>query len=295
MRVADPMVSEDQLYRLDKAGVRRAFERAAAGYDSAAVVQREIGRRLLARLELMRIDPAVVVDLGSGTGATAIALTRRYRGARVVALDLALAMLQEVRRRRPWFSKLRCVAGDMERLPLADASVDLLFSNLMLQWATDVDAAFTEFHRVLRPGGLLLFTTFGPDTLRELRTAWSQVDGDTHVNAFIDMHDIGDALLRAGLRDPVMDLERLCVTYPDVRRLMHDLKAIGAHNVTSGRPRGLTGKGRLQRMVEAYEAYRRDGVLPATYEVVYGHAWGGAPTGAPVEVPLQRLYRGGKP
>jgi len=165
------------------------------------------------------------------------------------------------------------VCADAERLPFVDASFDLVFSNLMLQWATDNDATFAELRRVLRPGGLLLFTSFGPDTLRELRESWARVDDYNHVNLFMDMHDVGDALLNARFADPVMDVEKLTVTYPDARRLMRDLKQIGAHNVTGGRPRGLTGKRHLQAMIDAYERFRSDGLLPASYEIVYGHAW----------------------
>ncbi len=145
----------------------------------------------------------------------------------------------------------------------------------MLQWCDDLDAVFAEVRRVLKPGGLLTFTTFGPDTLMELRRAWSSVDGYVHVNQFLDMHDIGDALVRAGLAEPVLDVERYTLTYPDAIVLMRDLKAIGAHNVTAGRPaRAHRPRSRLPRMCAAYEAYRRDGRLPATYEVVYGAAWG---------------------
>ena len=151
--------------------------------------------------------------------------------------------------------------------------MDLLFSNLALQWCLDLDQTFNEFRRVLKPGGLLMFTTFGPDTLRELRSCWSQVDGYTHVNNFFDMHDVGDALVRNSFAEPVMDMELLTMTYKDVPSLMRDLKTIGAHNVTQGRSRKLTGKGRLQRVNAAYEQYRSDGVLPVSYEVVYGHAW----------------------
>jgi malonyl-CoA O-methyltransferase len=173
------------------------------------------------------------------------------------------------------------VCADVERLPLADASVDLVFSNLTLQWC-NLDAAFAEFRRVLRPDGLLLFTSMGPDTLKELRASWAAADGEVHVNSFMDMHDVGDALVRARLADPVMDVEHLTVTYGEVERLLRDLKAIGAHNVNAGRPRGLMGRQRYAAMRSAYERYRRDGVLPATYEVVYGHAW------APAHVPAQR-------
>jgi malonyl-CoA O-methyltransferase len=198
----------------------------------------------------------------------------RYRSAEVVALDIALPMLSRARRRGRWLRRPHSVCADAEHLPFADASFDLVFSNLMLQWCVDLDAVFSELQRVLRPGGLLLFTSFGPDTLRELRDSWSAVDGYTHVNAFQDMHDVGDALLRARFADPVMDVEHFTVTYADLWRLMRELKQQGAHNVTAGRSRGLTGKTHMQRLVQVYEAHRRDGVLPATYEVVNGHAWG---------------------
>ena len=172
-------------------------------------------------------------------------------------------------------------------MPLADASVDVVYSNLMLQWCDDLDALFAEFRRVLKPRGLLTFSTFGPDTLKELRAAWASVDGHTHVHRFIDMHDIGDALVRAGLSEPVLDVERFTLTYEDVQALMRDLKAIGAHNAAAGRAPGLTGRGRLRAMSAAYERYRSAGRLPASYEVVYGQAWGRAPavaSAAPGEV-----------
>jgi malonyl-CoA O-methyltransferase len=185
-------------------------------------------------------------------------------------------MLREARRhQRPWRRFAR-VCGDAQRLPLAAASVDLIYSSLMLQWCEPLDAAFAEAHRVLRPGGFFAFSTFGPGTLGELRSAWAQADGANHVNHFIDMHDVGAALMRAGLGEPVLDVDRIEVDYPDARALMRDLKTIGAHNVTAGRPRTLLGRARLARMEQAYEGYRREGSLPATYEVIYGASWGAA-------------------
>ena len=276
-------MAEGAEFRIDKRLARSAFERAADRYEEAAALQQEVEGRLLERLDLVRLEPRRILDLGAGTGRGSHALLQRYRGAQVVALDIALRMLQHTRRRGRWLRRPLCACGDAERLPFAAGAFDLVYSNLMLQWCTDLDAAFAELRRVLAPGGLLLFTTFGPDTLHELRGAWSEVDGHTHVNAFLDMHDIGDALLRSGFAGPVMDVERLTVTYGDVRDLMRDLKQIGAHNVTAGRARGLTGRRRLQAMVEAYERHRRNGVLPASYEIVHGHAW--APQ-ASVSVPL---------
>jgi len=282
-------------YRLDKQQARLAFERAASTYDESAALQSEVGDRMLERLELVRLRPARVLDLGAGTGEFSKALLQRYRKAQIVSLDIALNMLRHTQSRGSWLRKPACICADGESLPFADDSFELVFSNLMLQWCMDLEPVFTELRRVLAPGGLLMFTTFGPDTLQELRASWKAVDGYTHVNAFIDMHDVGDALVRTRWAEPVMDAERITVTYRELRTLMQDLKHIGAHNVTAGRPRGLTGRRRLQQVEQAYEAFRRDGVLPASYEVVYGHAWSPAdcPATDRFEVPLTRLQPDG--
>jgi malonyl-CoA O-methyltransferase len=277
--------------------MRRAFGRAAADYDAAAVLQGRIRDELIERLDVVRIDPAVVLDLGTGTGRAAATLRRRYRGSQVVAVDLSMRMLAEAARRQTLLRRFRRVCADAALLPIRDASVELVASNLMLQWCNDPDAVFAECRRVLKPGGLLTFTTFGPDTLVELRHAWAAADGLTHVNRFIDMHDLGDALIRAGLAEPVLDVERYTLTYDTAGELMRDLKAIGARNANAGRPRGLTGKGALARMTAAYEKYRTGGRLPATYEVVYGQAWCPVevrrPKGLPGEivVPIDRIGR----
>lgn len=257
-------------FHIDTTLLRSAFDRAATHYDEAAVLQREVGRRLLERLDLVRLTPGLVLDVGAGTGRATAALARRYPDARVVALDISLGMLRAARARhsRGWV-----MCADAHRLPLPNASVDLVFSNLALQWCNDLGQVFGELRRVLRPGGLLTFSSFGPDTLNELRASWAAVDGASHVHAFVDMHNVGDALMHAGFAGPVMDVEYFTLTYEDVPGLMRDLKALGAHNVTAARPRGLTGKGRLRAMIAQYERYRVDGRLPASYEVVYGHAW----------------------
>jgi malonyl-CoA O-methyltransferase len=285
-------------YLIDGARVQHSFGRAASGYDASAVLQARVRAELLDRLDVVRLEPAVILDLGAGTGHASLALKRRHRGAQVVALDLAPGMLLEAGRRQTLLRRFRRVCADAAALPLRDGSVDLVFSNLMLQWCNDPDAAFRECRRVLKPGGLLTFTTFGPDTLVELRRAWAAAgDGHTHVNRFIDMHDLGDALVRSGLAEPVMDVERYTLTYGTVRDLMLDLKAIGAHNANAGRPRGLTGRGAFERMLAEYEAHRREGRLPATYEVVYGQAWcptsparSRSPTGE-VAIPLSQIGR----
>lgn len=260
-------------FRLDKRLVRLAFDRAAPDYETAAVLQRTVEAHCLQRLDLVRLSPQAILDLGCGPGGAGRALLKRYRGARVTGIDLAPGMLHVARRRRRWFSAQRFVCADAEALPLAAESVDLVFSSLTLQWCNDLGAALAEAWRVLRPGGLLMFTSLGPDTLKELRAAWRAVDGRTHVNAFIDMHDVGDALVRGGYENPVLDVERFCLTYPDVARLAADLKRIGAHNVTVGRRGQLTGRAAWAALRAAYEPFRVDGVLPASYEVVYAHAW----------------------
>lgn len=295
--------STDQpAWMLDKARARAAFERAAATYDQAAVLQREVAGRLLERLDLIRLRPTRIVDVGCGTGYCTRALARRYRGAEVVGIDIAHAMLRRARGAGPWWQRVlgartRYACGDAECLPVADAAVDMVISNLMLQWC-DPARVFAEFHRVLRPGGVLMFTSFGPDTLTELRAAWRAADAGIHVHAFVDMHDVGDALLRAGLAEPVMDVERLTLTYADAIEVMRDLKHIGAHNTAHGRARGLTGKRQLARVREAYAARASDGRVPATFEVVYGHAWA-PPQVAPARdagvVPLASIGRGRRP
>jgi malonyl-CoA O-methyltransferase len=299
--------------RLDPKSVRRTFERAAATYDAAAALQHEVGQRMAERLSLVKLQPAAILDAGCGTGDALAELRTRFPAAFIVGLDLAYAMLATARRRaaagiaseRSLLARLfgpRAAAGgepalacaDMCRLPLAAGSLDLVWSNLTLQWINDPAIAFAEFHRALRVGGLLTFTTFGPDTLLELRAAFSGVDRATHVSRFIDMHDLGDMLVHTGFADPVMDMEKLTLTYADATTMMRELKAIGAHNATIGRPRGLTGRARWRRMLDALEAFRREGRLPATYEVVYGHAWKPEPRVAADGRAIVRFERPGR-
>lgn len=273
----------------EKRAVRRAFDRAAKSYDSAAVLQREIGQRMLERLSLFRLDPRYVLDAGSGTGQTTAALARRYPRADILELDLAPMMLRQSQKaRRSWFHRLPgrgrrfYVCADNERLPLRAECVDLLWSNLAFQWASGFDALFREANRVIRSDGLLLFSTFGPDTLRELRSAFAAADDAVHVNRFVDMHDIGDLLIQSGFADPVMDMELITMTYADPRELMRELKSIGARNVNVGRRRSLMGRHKFAEAIEHYENLRdAEGRIPATFEVVYGHAWKPAPRRGP--------------
>jgi len=267
------------VYHLDKARVRASFDRAARSYDAAAVLQKEVRERMLSRLDFVKIAPQTIVDAGCGTGHASRALAERFAASRVISLDIALGMLQVARTAQPWLQRFlgrarsSLLCADIENLPLKDASAGLVWSNLVVQWCNDLDGVFRESHRVLQSGGLLMFSTFGPDTLKELRQAATADPDYVHVSRFIDMHDIGDALVRAGFTAPVLDVEHFMLTYDDVMNVMHDLKAIGAHNAAEGRRRGLEGKGFLRKLTEGYERFRANGKLPATFEVVYGHAW----------------------
>lgn len=264
---------------LDRRAIRRFHERASGTYDESAVLAERVRAELMRRLDWIAFTPEAVLDLGCGTGHGAAALASRWPRARVLAVDVSPGMLTQAGRQRE-ASRFERVCADAEWLPLPPGSVDLLFCNLVLPWCEDLDAVFTEFVRVLRPRGLATFSTFGPDTLMELRAAWAEADDASHVHPFTDMHDIGDGLVRAGFAEPVLDVSRFTLTYPDVHILMGELKATGAQNATSARSRGLTGRDRLRTVEHAYEGFRRHGVLPASYEIVFGHAWGPLETSA---------------
>jgi malonyl-CoA O-methyltransferase len=266
-------------FAIDKKMMRRAFSRAAAGYDASAVLQREVCTRMLERLDYIKMKPARLLDAGCGTGWGGRQLAEKYPDAQTISLDIAIGMLQTAQSRSGWWRKLfgggrqMAVCGDVEALPLATGSIEMVWSNLAVQWCNDLPATFVELHRVLKTEGLLMLSTFGPDTLKELRLAFNGVDDNNHLNRFADMHDVGDMLVQAGFSEPVMDMEYMTLTYDDVRGVLQDLKAIGAHNATQGRGQGLMGKSAFNRLLENYEKLRRDGKLPATYEIVYGHAW----------------------
>jgi malonyl-CoA O-methyltransferase len=302
---ADPRFDAPDPREVDPRAVRRAFGRAARTYDAAAVLQRDVGTRMASRLEYVKLAPAQVLDAGCGTGEAVGELRVRYPAARLVALDLALPMVAAAREReRKGRTALRrllpavlggrpssFVCGDINALPLRGVAFDLVWSNLALQWVNDLPRAFAEFRRVLKVGGLLSFTTFGPDTLREIRKAFARADGFTHTNRFVDMHDLGDMLVHAGFADPVMDMEEITVTYADPESLLRELKSLGATNATRGRPHGLMGRQRWQKMLRALDAMRREGRLPATFEVVYGHAWKGEPKASQEGHPIVRFER----
>ena len=283
--------------------VARSFGQAAAHYDDVAVLQRQTADELLDRLSLVTLQPKRILDLGTGTGRNLDLLAKRYPKAELLAVDIAPQMLQQARQHyqqseglKRWLptQKPHYLAGDAERLPLADNSVDLVFANLALQWC-DPRQSFAEIQRVLRPDGLLMFTTLGPDTLHELRQSWAAVDDYPHVNMFYDMHDIGEAMTAAGLADAVLDTNRYTLTYQSAMALMKDLKVLGASNVNSERRRGLTGKKALDIVAKTYEQFRVEQYLPATYEVVYGHAWAGQikqqNESGEVHIPIDQIQR----
>ncbi len=290
--IAVKKISMQDSYFIDKARVRASFNRAASTYDAAAVLQKLVREEMLSRLDYMKIAPESILDAGCGTGHASIGLQRRFKKASVYSLDFALLMLQKAELEKqnalqspmqkflhlfsPQKTSAKLICADIENLPIADNSFGMVWSSLALQWCNDLDIAFAEVSRVLQPESLFFFSTFGPDTLNELRTASREVNSNnthTHVSRFIDMHDIGDALIRSGFSTPVLDVERYTLTYDDVKGVMRDLKSIGANNATEGRARNLQGKGFLQRLTQQYEQFRVNGKLPATFEVVYGHAW----------------------
>ncbi|KAA9131365.1 malonyl-ACP O-methyltransferase BioC [Marinihelvus fidelis] len=266
---------------IDKAAARRAFDRAAPHYDAHAALQQEVESRLFERLDYFQVSPERVIDLGCGTGAGAHILARRHPQAMVLALDWAPGMLAQLHRRPQGNNRPAPVCADMQALPVASRSVDLVFSSLAVQWSNHEVGLFAEVRRVLRPGGLFLFSSLGPDTLMELRQAWAEVDEGRHVHRFADMHDVGDALVSAGFRDPVMDAETLMLEYGDPIGVMRDLKGTGAVNAARDRAGGLTAPGKLRRVTDAYRRFGRDGRFPASYEVIYGAAFGPA-EGQPV-------------
>lgn len=278
----------DSDFILDKRQVRSAFDRAAAGYDQSAVLQREVCDRMFERLGYIKYQPERILDAGSGTGYGSRKLAERYPDSPLLAVDIALGMLQQAQRQeqekntrqsgwqRFWpFGKSRVqhVCADIEQLPVKSERFGMVWSNLALQWCNDLGRTFKEINRLLVSDGLFMFSTFGPDTLKELRQAFAQTDQYPHVSRFIDMHDIGDLLVHNRFATPVMDMEYITLTYDDVLGVMRDLKAIGAHNAAQDRRRGLTGKSRWQQAIAYYETLRSNGKLPATFEVVYGHAW----------------------
>ncbi|WP_251359133.1 malonyl-ACP O-methyltransferase BioC [Kangiella sp. TOML190] len=258
--------------QIEQADIANSFTKAAKSYDAAAFFQRIAGERLLERLDFFKLQPSAILDIGCGTGYCSRLLAKRYPEAKVSGIDIAQGMVDFSRAQS---SNEDYICADALSLPLAENSQDLVFSNLTFQWIDKLDLLFKELHRVLKPNGLLLFTSLGPDTLHELKSSWQAVDEHKHVNDFIDMHHLGDAMLNAALLDPVVDSEAVIIGYDKAIELMRDLKNIGAHNIDKQRKSGLTSPRALKQLEKHYQQFRLDnGELPATYELIYGHAFG---------------------
>lgn len=263
-------------HSLDQHQVRQSFNRVADTYEQADWLSKSVGETLLERLECLPIQPQQILEVGAGTGRLTRALSLRYKKSNVYAVDLSEKSLNYAHSHAPyWFSKQHFICANATQLPFPNDSVDLLVSNLMLLWCNDIQEVFDEFARVLTPAGTLLFSTLGPDSLKELRYSWATVDNASHVHHFLDMHHMGDALLTSGFSNPVMDVDWFQHDFPDVLTLMRELKQTGAHNLSTHRRRGLTGKQKFKAMLAAYEKYRvKEDLIPATYEVIYGYASG---------------------
>lgn len=276
------MLATEPTCAADRRRLRRARDRAAPGYERAGALPEEVGRRMLERLELVRLPAGPILDAGCATGRVTRLLTQRYPRVPLCALDFAPAMVREARTSLPVIKRVlsslkgatpRWMVGELDSLPVASRRLALVWSNLVLHWLPDPADALAESLRVLAPGGLLMFSTLGPDTLKELRGAFGQAGGRAHVHRFADMHDLGDQLVQAGFADPVMDMETITLTYPSADAMLRELRALGSINALPERARGLTGRGLWGRMLEALEACGREGRIPATFEIVYGHAW----------------------
>jgi len=250
----------------DKRQVAASFSRAASSYDAVAELQRAVGTALVERLPV-GLRPARWLDLGCGTGYFSRVLARRFPSGEGVALDIAEGMLRHA---RPLGGAGGFIAGDAECLPLCDASADLIFSSLALQWCEDFSSVLSEARRVLRPGGVLAFSSLCSGTLQELRDSWQAVDGFAHVNRFRPLGAYRQLCADSGLRLERLEVEPQVLHFAELRQLTSELKALGAHNLNPGRPGGLTGRARIRALIDAYEQFRTPSGLPATYQVVYG-------------------------
>jgi malonyl-CoA O-methyltransferase len=259
--------------------IQRRFDCAAATFDDSDFVHEVTRDGLAARLEPLLLEPTTILDLGSATGATGRLLRKRFKRAHIVSLDLSQPMLKQGQRQKSWFSRASFVQGDASHLPFADSSFDMVVTNQLLPWAPELQPVLEEVARVLVPGGVFAFATLGPDSLREVAQAWASVDSGSHVNRFADMHDLGDGLVRAGLSDPVLDVDRLSVCYESADKLFADLTRAGARNALADRARGLTGRRSFAAMAAALADSQ--GKITLELELVYGHCWGAGPKNDP--------------
>lgn len=275
--------------------IRRRFERVASTFDDADFVHAATRDGLLQRIEPLLIDAKTVIDLGCASGGASRQLNRRFPKSRLIAVDLAHNMLHEARGKKSWLAKTTFVQANAHTLPFADESVDVIFCNQLLPWIANPDQVFLEVGRILRKGGVFAFATLGPDSLLEVSRAWGQVDDGLHVSRFPDMHNLGDGLVRAGLRDPVLDVDRLTVSYGSSDALLADLGAAGARNALQDRSHALTGKQKFRDMLSALETASDGDKIAVELELVFGHCWGAGPKLDPAnyridagQIPLRR-------
>lgn len=273
--------------------IRRRFDRAAPHFDDFDFVHAVTRDGLFARLEPILVDADTIIDLGCATGAACRQLAKRYRGAQLIGVDQSAKMLQQAAKKKPWLAKYSFLEASADSIPLTDHSVDLIFCNQLLPWVDDTPALFAEANRLLRKGGLFIFASLGPDSFSELRRAWQETDHGVHVNQFPDMHDLGDAAVRAGLSDPVLDVDRLTVSYQDTRALFRDLTGCAARNSLADRALSLTGKDRFAAMSEALQTAENKAPIELELELVYGHCWGSGPRarGGEVRIDAGRIGR----
>ncbi len=258
---------------IDKALVAESFSKAASTYDAFAFLQKEVAERVFERLQLMNVKPKNILDAGCGTGICSRMLRDHFSSAKISGVDIAQGMIDLAKKDQKLFKKIDYQVADIDKLPFENNTFDIVFSSLTIQWLPELKNTFSELNRVLKPNGLIIFSTLGPDTLNELKQSWQQVDDNVHINEFLDMHIVGDKVFNSGFENVVMDRDIITLTYKTMKGLMKDLKSIGAHNINDGRSKGLLGKQKYQTLTKAYENFRKNDVLPATYEVIYGHAW----------------------
>lgn len=288
------------IIQLDEIQIAQRFNKAAKTYDEVAVLQQQVGESLLERLNGIRCKPKTILDLGCGTGYFEVFLKKLYPTAKIIGLDKSIGMLAQAQiKEKNRLTDAHWVCGCAENLPFSDQSFELVYSNLMLHWSNDFSKSLNEIRRILKPGGLLLFSMVGPDTLQELRHCWRTIDDRSHVHVFVDMHDLGDNLLQTPFVDPVMDVEYFTLLYSEGLDLLKELKKLGVQNLSKDRQRGLTSKGTLKKLLQAYESFRSQaGKLPATWEIIYGHAWAAETKSQEqnslneIKIPLTSIIRG---
>lgn len=272
-----------EAFELNQRSLRLSRQRAANHYDKAAFIAREVGERMFSRLAYIKSHPHTILDLGAATGFFSHKLLKHYEAKHIIAIDNSPKLLQQAIEKqhgwKRWFcpKQLFALCADTDQLPLSAQSVDMIWANLSLLWHATPDQTLAECYRLLPAGGLLMFSTFGPDTLKELRRAFRGIDHYQHVHDFIDMHDIGDALIREGFSAPVMDMEYLTVTYSSPQDIFWDLRHSAMNNMSANRRPGLMGCKAWQQMLNQYELSRQNDELPVTFEIIYGHAWKGEP------------------